>query len=146
MLDGMKDLTKADIIKYYSQYAYLHMNNPGTALISSLSFADLRSASQALQNTGVRAYPIMNLALQHTPIIGINPDTPDAIRTKLKEMKTRLLEARQSIFEDERKGGVIPNPAGGAQPGGAGSMLPVGLPQIGSPFGGGKITNVRRVP
>jgi hypothetical protein len=98
---------KKRLAENWIKYNYLHLDSPDTALISSLSFADLRSAAQALAGTGSRAYPILNRALEHTPVIGINSDEPAMIVTKLKEMETRLMEARQAVIDQEKKSGVI---------------------------------------
>lgn len=103
-----RQISKASLGADYARYKYLRIDSPDTALISSLSFADLRSAAQALKGTGSRAYQVLNRALEHTPVVGLNSDDPQMILTKLNEMETRLIEGRKAILDEERKGGALP--------------------------------------
>lgn len=118
---GFDKLNKADLAKAKMKYD-VGLDDPLSALIADLGFADIRSAAQALQNTGSRAERIMNKALEHTPNISIlRFDEPSLIKKKLGEMKIRLKEARDATLEDEKKSGVLqgapPVPAGaGSRP------------------------------
>jgi hypothetical protein len=93
--------------------AYQHgITTPYTSLIADLSFASLRSGASAMKNTGSRALPILNKALEHTPrLIDVehvwDVDQPSSIGTKLGDMLTRLSEGRDAILRNESKGGVI---------------------------------------
>jgi hypothetical protein len=101
-------LTKFDLVRDFTAYRHGRFDTPNSDLISNLSFAGLRSGAQAMKGTGSRAYPVLQKALEHTPIVSENFDSPLAGQTKLREMLQRLNEGRQAILQDERKSGVIP--------------------------------------
>jgi hypothetical protein len=101
-------LTKFDLIRDYTAYSKGHFDTPNSDLISSLSFSGLRSGAQAMKSIGSRAYPVLEKALEHTPIVSENFDSPEKSQTLLGEMLKRLGEGRMAILRDERKSGVIP--------------------------------------
>jgi hypothetical protein len=100
-------LSKLDLVRDYTEYSKGHFDTPNSDLISNISFAGLRSGAQAMKGTGSRAYPVLEKALEHTPIVSVNFDSPKAGQTKLREMLQRLAEGREAILRDERKSGVI---------------------------------------
>jgi hypothetical protein len=106
-------LTKFDLIRDYTAYSKGHFDTPNSDLISSLSFSGLRSGAQAMKSIGSRAYPVLEKALEHTPIVSENFDSPEKSQTLLGEMLKRLGEGRTAILRDERKSGVIPGGGGG---------------------------------
>lgn len=115
MVKERPKLTKAQLAADYARYTYLNQGTANDDLISSLSFADLRSAAQALKGTGSRAERILNKALAHTPEMGLNPPDRTKMLDLLGEMKTRLMEGRASILADEKKSGIVgPAPGGGS--------------------------------
>jgi len=109
MIKSRPNLDKGELAKDYVRYTYLHQGTPNDDIISGLSFADLRSAAQALKGTGSRAEAILNRALEHTPRVGLNFSDRSQILNLLGEMETRLVEGRQSILANEKKSGVIGN-------------------------------------
>lgn len=107
MVEDRPNLSKAKLGANYARYTYLNQGTEDDDLISSLSFADLRSAAQALKGTGSRAERILNKALAHTPEMGLNPPDRKKMLDLLGEMQTRLMEGRASIMADEKKSGVV---------------------------------------
>ncbi len=104
MVESRKDsLSYGELAKDLVLYK-LHIPTPNDDLISSISFAGLRGASQAMSGTGSRAYQVLSRALEHVPAL---PSGPDRILTLLNEMETRLQEGRASIIRNDRKSGVI---------------------------------------
>ncbi len=112
--------SKTDLIKDYVKYHDLRIEGPETALISNLSFSALRSGLAAMKNSGSRALPIIQKAMEHAPVLAHNPDSPAKALTLLKEMKTRLEEGRASLVNDNSKTGVVP-----PMPGAGGLTPPV---------------------
>lgn len=108
-----KTFTKAYLGAEYAKYNYLKKDTPEADLISGLSFADLRSAAQALRGSGSKAAPILYKALEHTPHVGINFDEPALIARKLGEMEKRLVEGRSAIIKNDTKSGIVRPESGG---------------------------------
>lgn len=103
---------QAQLAKDYLKYK-LHQDSPNTALISNLSFSALRSAVSALAGSGSRAYPVLKMALEHTPSALGDPERSLKL---LNEMETRINEARSAVLQDEKKSGVLVPPGGGLSP------------------------------
>lgn len=103
---------QAQLAKDYLKYK-LHQDSPNTALISNLSFSALRSAVSALAGSGSRAYPVLKMALEHTPSALGDPGRSLKL---LNEMETRINEARSAVLQDEKKSGVLVPPGGGLSP------------------------------
>lgn len=120
----------------WAKYKYLRVKDPLAAVISDLSFDRIRSVGQALQGTGSRALPIFNLGLEHTPVLGLNSDSAQLMDSKLEGMQRRAEESLAAA-KAMTKSGIVPP---------AKSILPVGVPQPGQTFGGGKVLHVERVP
>ena len=136
-LESKLAMTKA-FLKYKAGFT-----DPLTKAISDLSFDRIRSVGQALQGTGSRAYPIFQLGLEHTPMIGLNSDSAKMMDNKLEGMERR---ARESIAAamSENKSGVAPQlQAPGVTPPAA--AMPAGVPQVGDQFGSGKVVHIQRV-
>lgn len=107
-----KGLTQQQLAKDWALYQ-IHQDSPNTKLISNLSFSSLRSAVSALAGSSSRAYPVLKMALEHTPsALG----SPKRSMELLEEMEVRVNEARKFILEDEKKSGIISPVKQGAGP------------------------------
>lgn len=96
-------LSQGQLAKDWVKYN-LHQDSPNTELISNMSFSALRSAVTALAGSGSRAYPVLKMALEHTPSALGDPTRSLKL---LNEMETRITEARDAVLKDERKSGTI---------------------------------------
>lgn len=103
-----KGYSKADLARDYAAYKYLRINSPQTSLISNLGFTGLRSALNAMKGSGSRAYPVIEKALEHTPVLSLNPSSPAQALVMLEEMEKRLITGRESIVKNSPKSGIIP--------------------------------------
>ena len=114
-LDKMSDLeSKKALGVAYARYKYLRMYDPLAKVISDLSFDSLRSVGQALEGTGARAFPLFQLGMEHTPVIGLNSDSGKFMMDKLDGMERRAEESLEAA-KGMVKSGVIKPPAGASK-------------------------------
>lgn len=115
-LDDIKD--KPNLAIEYQKYKNLGMATPYSGLFTKLSFEGLRSAAAALKGNNSRAYPIIEKAFEHVPNLdrwhGLNPDSIELMKDKLKTMRQILNDTKETVMQDERKSGVIPAVQGAA--------------------------------
>lgn len=112
-----------DFLKDVANYK-LGRKTPATDLISSLGFSSLRSGGSLMKSAGSRARQVLELALQHTPNITVNPITlssPEDSLALMDGMLRRMQDGKAGILANEKKNSVI-QPLPTLQP----SIQPVG--------------------